>query len=382
MKTKNSWETLFLLLIVITAVMTCRQKKAEWMGTIETKNGVLVIKNPKQPIHSEIIFELEEELNIVGGGTDQEEWMFQDLVSLAVNEDHSIFALDVKAANIKVFDRFGQEVAIFGRPGQGPGELSRPEKISISPQNEIVVEDPGRRLILFFDQEGHFLRQWPLNWVFYSGPKFTSWGEPIVSYALIGENIEIVLNRLDSDLKPVVTYTTIPQERPPKVHIFLYRYYLDLRWDLTSADEIIWGVMTSPKYELFVHDRMGNLIKKITKEYDPIEITQDEYTKLIKNWFGDPLSQRWDFIIPKNYPPFHTFMLDDEGRIYVRRFEKVEDSHRHFIEVFDSQGRYLTNIILPLEVLPTLFYKGKLYTIEETEEGFEVIKRYKTIWRD
>ena len=381
MKTRNSWGALFLVFAVFAALMTCRQKRAEWKGTIETKNGVQIITNPKQPIHSDNIFELEEELCITGGNIDQEEWMFQDIVSLAVSEDQFIFALDVKAANIKVFDRFGQEVKVFGRPGQGPGELSRPENISFSPQQEIVVEDTGRRLILFYDQEGRFLRQWPLNWVFYSGPKFTSLGEPIVSYALIGKKIEIVLNKLDSDLKPIVTYTTIPLDRPPKVHVFLYRFYLDLRWGLTPADEIIWGSMTSPKYELFVHDRMGNLIKKITKEYNPVEITQEEYEKLTKEWFGGPIDQ-FDFIIPKNYPPFHTFLLDDEGRIFVRRFEKVEDSHRHFIEVFDSQGRYLTNIILPLEVLPSLFFKGKLYTIEETGEGFEVIKRYRTIWRD
>jgi hypothetical protein len=31
-------------------------------------------------------------------------------------------------------------------------------------------------------------------------------------------------------------------------------------------------------------------------------------------------------------------------------------------------------------MLPGLFKKGKLYTIEEDEEGYRVVKRYKVKW--
>jgi len=382
MKRINYGLLIFFLAGALAVTICSRLDQAKWKGTIETENGVIVVRNPKEPIFDKSICELEEELVIQGEDTDSEEEMFQDIVSLAVDEEQNIYALDGKAANVKVFDKTGSFLKSIGRRGEGPGEFGRPENISISPHQEIVIEDTGRRLIHFFNLEGDYVRQWPLNWVFSSGPKFTSQGDAFASYALMGKQIEIVLNKLDSNLDPLLTLAKIPMERPPKVHLFLYRFVLDLKWDITPADEIIWGVMTSPEYELFIHDKDGKLIKRITKEYDPIEITNAEYKELIDLWFGDPLGQQWDIIIPKNYPPFHTFLLDDEGRIYVRRFEKAEKGERHFIEVFDPQGRYLTNVILPSNMLPCVFQKGKLYTIKETDEGFEVIKRYRVLWRD
>lgn len=373
---------IFILTAALALTTGSQKEQAKWRGTIEEVAGVTVIKNPKEPIFNENIFELKEELVIKGADKEREEEMFQDIVALAVDKERIIYALDGKAANVKVFDRNGSFLRSIGRRGEGPGEFGRPENILISPQQEIVIEDTGRRLIHFLDLGGKYLRQWPLNWVFSSGPKFNSQGEVFVSYALMGKKIEVVLNKLDSNLGPLLTLAKIPMEKPPKVHLFLYRFVLDLRWDITPADEIIWGVMTSSEYELFIHDRDGKLIKKITKEYDPVEITNAEYEKLIDLWFGEPLSRQFYFIIPKNYPPFHTFLLDDEGRIYVRRFEKADKGERHFIEVFDPQGRYLTNVILPSSMLPCVFQKGQLYTIEETDEGFEVVKKYKVFWRN
>jgi len=72
--------------------------------------------------------------------------------------------------------------------------------------------------------------------------------------------------------------------------------------------------------------------------------------------------------------------VDDEGRIFVKRFEGIENTKRIYCEVFDPQGRYLTDIIFPINMLPGLFKRGKLYTVEEDEEGYRVIKRYKVKW--
>ena len=373
---------IIVLVLLVMFFSCCRRNEGLWKGTVEEIDGVTFIQNPDEPMYVGDIFKWEEELVIERTDTDSEEEMFQDLVALAVDENLDIYALDGKAANIKVFDKEGQIVRIIGRRGQGPGEFGKPENITISPHDEIVVDDPERRLIHFFSLDGKILKHLPMNWVFYSGPKFLSTGEIFASYAEMGKELRIVLNKLDSDLKSLISIASLPMDRPPKVHIFLYRFVLDLKWGITPADEIIWGRMTSPEYEFCIHDRAGKLIKKITKAYKPIEITKDEYEKLVKEWFGDPLSGNWEYIIPKNYPPFHTFLLDDEGRIFVRRFEKVEDSERHFLEVFDYQGRYITDVIFPIEMIPQVFKGRKLFSIEETEAGFEVIKRYKVSWRN
>ena len=49
------------------------------------------------------------------------------------------------------------------------------------------------------------------------------------------------------------------------------------------------------------------------------------------------------------------------------------------IYVFDSkQGKYIAKI--PLKFKPQTWKKNKLYSIEEDEEGFQVVKRYKVTW--
>ena len=36
---------------------------------------------------------------------------------------------------------------------------------------------------------------------------------------------------------------------------------------------------------------------------------------------------------------------------------------------------------IPLEFQPQAFRKSKLYTVEEDEEGYQYVKRYKVTWR-
>lgn len=380
MKNKTRANSILILFSILLISTSCGKQKEEWKGKIEVEDGVTVVKNPKEPIYDESIFSLEEELTIAGE-EGKEGQMFMNIVSIDVSEDGTIYVLDGKAANIKVFDSSGKFLKTIGRRGQGPGEFGRPESFSITPRDEIAVNDPGRRSIQFLDKDGNFLRQIPVNQPFFIGPRFISNGDMIASYAIFGEEFKVVLDKLDDKLEPLLTFSTIPMLKPPKVHIFLYRFVYDLRWEVTNKDEIIWGALTAPEYELYVHDSNGKLIRKITKEYDPVEITNVEYEKMTKEWFGKvPSSDRWEFIIPNNYPPFHTFILDDEGRIFVKKFEGIENSKRIYCEVFDSQGRYITDIIFPINMLPGLFKKGKLYTIEEDEEGYRVVKRYKVKW--
>lgn len=369
-----------LLLILVISVFYGNQK-AEWKGKLEKKDGVIVVKNTKEPIYDENVFGLEEELTIAGEEGNAEQ-MFLNIISVDVSEDGTIYVLDGKAANIKVFNSSGGFLKTIGRRGQGPGEFARPESFSITPRNEIVVNDPGRRSIQFLDTDGNFLRKIPINQPFFTGPKFISNGDMIASYAIFGDEFKVVLDKTDNKLKPILTFATIPMLKPPKVHIFLYNFVYDLRWDVTSKDEIIWGALTTPGYELYIHNKDGKLIRKIIKEYEPVKITKTEYEKMMKEWFGKvPTSDRFEFIIPKNYPPFHTFIVDDEGRIFVKRFEEIAHSKRIYCEVFDPQGRYMTDIIFPINMLPGLFKKGKLYAVEEDEEGYRVIKRYKVKWK-
>jgi len=95
----------------------------------------------------------------------------------------------------------------------------------------------------------------------------------VASYSIFGEEFKTVLCQLDDEMKPVFTYSSIPMYKPPKVHIFLYQFVYDLQWDVAPNDEVVWGAMTTPEYELYVHDARGKMIRKIIKDYAPIDLT-------------------------------------------------------------------------------------------------------------
>ena len=104
MKSKTKIVSLILFLSFFIMLISFSGQKADWKGTIKEENGVIVVKNPKEPMYSEDVFKLTEELAI--GGTDErDEYMFSSIRNVAVNEDERIYILDYKEAHIKVFDK-------------------------------------------------------------------------------------------------------------------------------------------------------------------------------------------------------------------------------------------------------------------------------------
>jgi len=364
----------------VSAVSQTR-KPLPWKGKIEVENGIPVVRNPKGPMSQEPIFKLEEELAIRGGTLQQEDRSFQRIMALAVGVKGTIYVLDQRAGDVKVFDETGTFSGKIGRKGPGPGEFESPDRIVITPRNEMMVNDLNRRAVLVFDLEGRYLRQIPVTMPFFDGPKVNSKGELFAAFATMGETFAFQLAKLDSALKPALIIASVPFEQPPKVNIFLYASGTDLRWDIMGKDLIVWGAMTSPDYELFVHSPEGKLVRKIVREFDPVKLTAAEYEKLMTKWFGRiPSPGRFQFIIPKDYPPMQTLLGDDEGRIFVKRYESVEKGDRAFLDVFDDEGKFITNVLLPIRPVAALFKGGKLYTIEEDDEGFRLVKRYRVRW--
>ncbi|MCJ7581651.1 MAG: 6-bladed beta-propeller, partial [Candidatus Aminicenantes bacterium] len=325
-------------------------------------------------------FIIEEELSIERKSTEPKEEMFQNIVSLVIDDAGNIYVLDKKAANIKIFNKDGNFLKIIGRRGEGPGEFIAPEKGSLSSNNELYIYDWGRSIIQVIDTDGKFIKQMHIQTPWFDGPKFLSDGKLVASLGVVGENIKFNLNKFNTSMEPILTYASIPMLKPPKVNTFVFIFNADLKWDVGPGSEIIWGAITTPEYELFIHDKDGKYIKKITKQYSPVKLTTKEYKKLMKKWFGKVSYKQFDFVIPKNYPPFQGFILDGEGRIFVHRFVEVEKSNKHYFDVFDDEGKYTTKITLDEKFLFGTFKNKKLYTIEEDEDGYKYVRCYKVTW--
>jgi len=369
MKLKQLFIPMFILVISF-FIPACGQQKDKWQGTIEEIDGVTVVKNPIEPIYIGDVLELEEDLSI-GEKEGREEYMFTRIL-IDIDDDENIYVLDGETANIRIFDRYGKFIQTISRRGQGPGELQSPRRIQITPQDEIMVYDSGNRRLSFFSLDGKFINQIVVGRVLaILSLKIDSNRNFIISEIFRGGT---ELRMYDSEFNPGHSLFNIESITPGVLNLINYFAY----FSLTSEDNIIWGY--SDKYELNVVDSGGKVIKKILKEYNPTKITDKDKEMLMNERYGSRgVPEGFTLRCPENYPPFKNLVLDNKGRIFVETFEKCEGGGC-YSDIFDTEGRYIGKARLGMNPIWLVWKKGKLYTIERDEEGYQYVKRYKVTW--
>lgn len=82
------------------------------------------------------------EVRRLGDGDSPEELFYQP-VSLGVDGRGRLHVLESGGARVQVFGAQGTWVGTRGRPGQGPGELSKPSGMWVFDDGEVVVADTG-----------------------------------------------------------------------------------------------------------------------------------------------------------------------------------------------------------------------------------------------
>jgi len=371
MKNKTNVISIVLFLSVFIMLISCEKQKAEWKGIIEEVDGVTVVKNPKEPMFVEDIFSLEEELSI-GKAEGREEYMFSEIRSIAVDDEEKIYALDILAAHVKVFDQSGNYIRTIGRKGEGPGELNLAFTIHITSQNELVMEDYNSRLA-FFSSEGEFKRNLSIAKERLSRIDIDSDGN-IIGNVIVREEEDprYEFKKFDSELNYLHSFGSSPLPSA-SMRRGGYNPFMAIHMCyINQNDQVVYGYPES--YEIKIFDKEGNLIRKIMKEYDPVEITEEEIKEET-----EVLPQDMRLSIPKYHSAYRRFIIDDEGRIFVMTRERVADGEGHYSDVFDSEGIYIVKI--PLKTRPFVIKKKKLYTVEEDEEGYQFVKRYKITWK-
>jgi hypothetical protein len=295
------------------------------------------------------------------------------LRAIDVDEKGNIYALDSREGHIKVFDNNGKYVRTIGKKGQGPGEMQTPYDIHITPKKEILVNDVRARRFLFFLLDGTFQRQISTaKMTFFLNPKMNSKGMIVGSKQILGLIPGFELLMFDSNFDLIKTIAKIELPKPPTFKPELPEFF----WEYTQEDKLVWG--TSTKYELQVLNEEGEITKKIEKDYSPVKITQEEKEEMMKRFSKEGAPPAIKFEFPQNHLAFMNLSIDDEGRIFLGTYEKAEKGEGYYYDVFDSEGKYLAKI--PLKDKPQVWKNRDFYTIEEDDEGYKVIKRYKVMW--
>ena len=374
MRTAQIIKKTLILSILITAGIAvifftgCQKQASTWKGTITEDNGVTVVKNTKEPIYDPGVLTLEEEL-CISESPEREEVIFSQIRSIDVDESGRIYILDQGEAHVYVFDPDGNYIKSIGKKGQGPGELHMPFTMTVTSNQELMVED-FRREINFYTLEGDFIREIKTAKEaalrIFMDSRGNFFGTVIVYDE---EDPRYEVRKYDPQMNRLASLgkSPLPNARNEGFNPFGGAVMYAVRYD----DHVI---CSSPeKYELEVFDLEANLEMKIIKDYNPVEITKQEIDEIMEE-----IPQGIEVSIPKYHNPLQWFGTDDDGRIFVRTHEQVKEGKGFYYDVFDVEGKFIAKV--PLKRRPLLIKDNKFYAVEEDEQGFLSIKRYKVTW--
>jgi hypothetical protein len=365
-------------IIIFLAILLCFGPAAA--QKVKTVDGVTVVSNGKKPVPVKgqpAKIKLTEELTI-GGGSNPDE-AFSQVSFFVVGDDGMIYALDIKDQKIKVFDKTGKFFRLIGKPGQGPGELGMAIGIQLTADNTLIVADATNRRLALFKPSGEFIKNIPMSGTLgLANILLDSEGNGIgqeMGFAEGNAKMFFEIKKFDANLKPLFSLDKIEFPIPiPGSGAKMNVLEMMSIYQFDPMDNIYYG--RNANYEIKVYSPEGKHIRTIQKEYDRVKVTQadiDEMLARIPNVTpGFNIKEMISF--PEYFPPFQFFLLDDKGRLYVRTFTKGKAKGEYEIDVFDPNGVLVVQFITKSDL--RLWKAGKAYGIEETDEGYQVIKRY------
>ena len=374
---KPGFSFLFAVVLCLLA-SACSQGPAGWQCTIEVVDGVTIVKNPGEPLYQEDVLELREELTI-GVAEGEDEYMFELIYDVDADDQGHIYVVEGRLALIRVYDESGSYLRTIGKKGEGPGEMQMPVFVQVTAQEELLVYDMVGQRLSYFSLDGLFLRQTSTA---ATGARFYPIRmDPQGNLAVTAASAPPPmggkqLRYFDADLELVSMIAIEERDMRKTFDIGKPTWFCDV----FPSGQIVWG--DSQEYILNVLDNDARLIKRITKKHDPVEISGEDRA-YYEEYYAAALERGLKIQFRSHYPAFGEIHVDDEGRIFAKTFEKVEDTEiRYYYDVFDAEGRYIAKVPIAANLTRISEWKNNnLYTTETNEEGYQVVKRYAVIWR-
>ncbi len=348
---------------------------------VKTVNGVEIISNPKNPkapkdVPSKLV--LKEDFTV--GDSENLDEMISEVSFLTVDDHDNLFAVDIKEMNVKVYDSSGEYVRTIGKKGQGPGELNIPAGILITPDNQLLILDIINRRMSYFTLEGEFTKNVSIaDKTSLANPAMDDKGNmAAMELVLEGKQMFWYIRKYDKDLKPLFDLNKVEFKIPvagKKMNPFdfIQLNVFDSKGNLYFGD--------GKDYVIKIFDPEGKHFRTIEKKYDSTKITKEDIQQMLEsipNVTGVNLKDILEF--PKYYPAYESFTIDEEERLFVRSYKKGKEKDVFFLDIFSTDGKYFST--LATKANPRVWKNGKMYSVEENDDGIKVIKRYSVSWKN
>ena len=286
------------------------------------------------------------------------------------------------------FDSEGNFVRSFGHKGQGPGELQGRNYVSlyltVDRNDNIAVSDYGNKIVVF-DREGQLIDEKKID----SG---TICITPLsngnfLSYIRVmdGRSEFINQNPLTIFSSQLVEIKELDKQMIPNpiVGKRLKGSYHVLSWNIANGK--IFSGFQERGYEISAFDLDGNLVRKIKKEFKPVPIS-DDYKSAFMEQFNAPIFEpiRSKIYFPDAMPPFHAFLADEKGRLFVMTYEEGKNPGEYMYDIFNPDGVCVGHKSLKVHHDESGVYakmkNGRLYRLNEKNSGYKELVVSKVVW--
>ena len=350
--------------------------------------AVEVVHNSGEPLWTpEEAWNVVEDLRI-GSAMSEGPDLFGAILSFDVDAWGRIFALDDQAQEVRVFDADGTFVRTVGSRGEGPGEFTQAGSVDLTRNGEIWVMGMDQGRVSIFDTAGTYLRQERTNTGGYISKPYRGGFDAMGRYhvVLVGGR----LARFDQSFTPIDTIV-IPED-PVELEFFetprasvSVPFQGSMDWRL-SPTGTVWTLLTG-RYELTEMTTDGAVLRRVTKDHDPIPVTNAEREAAIErlDWFTSQGGEIDPSKFPDSKPATASFFLDDEGNLWVEQAVGAADEPDagRIFDLFSAEGRFLGTLRLPFalrwSIPEPIVREGVLYGVTSDEAGVPYVVRGRVV---
>jgi hypothetical protein len=332
------------------------------------------------------------------------EYQFGQIGWIAIGSNGDFYVTDLQAQLVRVFTSDGQYLRTVGGPGNGPGELGRNARyLMVTPGDTLIVPDPTNRRINRYAPDGTALASVPLR---------PEEGRPM-RYYLTHSGVLVAQVRLPlpDTLDHIVviessgrfgdTLITFPSGGAGRTPGETHQFSPEPMWNVTDSLTVVFGVNND--YRIGMYDRAGTLTRILAKEYEPVPVTARD----LRAFFAY-LDQAWldAGVVPSRlpelharthfaevYPAYYGISIGYQGTIWVQRIQPPgglsdEELERYnFLEefgsttsdVYDSEGRFLGVVEMPVRFQPRTFRGDKIYGVWRDELDVQYVMRVRVV---
>ena len=320
--------------------------------------------NSEEIISFDQVFQKEKEISLQTKGLN-----IHRFYQLYMDSDNNLLFLDPSGCQILFFDQDGKFLKKIGRRGQGPGEFIVPLAVGLDSNGNIYVADSQARRVNKFDREGYFISSFIYS-SNHTQPKIVridSKGNQFFSgltWSHAENRLGDWINKYDSGGKYIKSFCPYNTDQD-----WVRSMYPQFGFDMDKEDRIY--TVQINKYEISVYDTDGNLVKKLEeapkyfKEPDPgIHIDYSKYPtreKLLKKLTN--LSESWTRILRINVIKNRYLLLMLLSNGLVKNCSK-----KYLMDLWTKKGKSLVTAIQTDYQFLCSDEEGYLYFLLYTDE--------------